>query len=56
MENVNIPIVVIVVIIALAIVLFVTIRNQKDRKKMNPDAPDSMEETKTDDMNDRQHL
>lgn len=54
MENLNITTVVIVVIIGLALVIFVTVRNQKDKKELNPDAPDAVTEEKTEEMNDRQ--
>lgn len=54
MENLNITTIVIVVIIGLALIVFVTVRNQKDKKELNPDAPDAVTEEKTDELNDRQ--
>lgn len=56
MEHINIPAVVIIVIIGLALVIFVTVRNQKDKKELNPDAQDAVKEEKTDELNDRQKI
>lgn len=56
MEQVNIFVIVIIVIIGLALIIFVTVRNQKDKKDLNPGAPDAVTEEKTDEMNDRQQI
>ncbi len=44
MTESNIPILVITGIVAVAIILFLIWRNSKDKKTVNPDAPDSVEE------------
>lgn len=46
MDKMNILI--IVVIAAIALIVFLVWKNQKDRVKLNPDAPDAMEETRMD--------
>lgn len=56
MENVNITAIVITVLVAIALIFFVIIRNRKDKKNMNPSAQDAVEESKGDDMNNRQEL
>ena len=53
MENVNILTIVIVIIAALALIIFVTVKNQKDRNELNPDSQDAVEEEKTDAEHDR---
>jgi hypothetical protein len=45
MNSTNIITIVLVGIAALALVVFLIWKNQKDRKKLNPDAEDSVEET-----------
>ena len=54
MENANITIIVIVGLAALVLVVFLIIRNQKDKKELNPSGPDAVEEEKTDIQNDRE--
>jgi len=46
MEDVNMTTVVIVIILGLALVVFLFLKNQKDKKAMNPDAPVAVEEDK----------
>jgi LPXTG-motif cell wall-anchored protein len=48
MEKNNIIILVIVGIVLIALVVFLIRKNQKDKKLLNPDAPDSVEETHMD--------
>jgi len=48
MDTSNIIIIVIVGIAALALVIFLIWKNQQDKKTLNPDAEDSVEETITD--------
>ncbi len=56
MEKLNLTTIVIIAIIGLALIIFVTVRNQKDKKDLNPDATNAVEEEKTDELNDRQQL
>ena len=48
MENVNYFSIAIVFIVAVALIMFLIWKNKRDRKKMNPDAPDAVEKTITD--------
>ena len=43
MEYINTPVVVIVILLGLALIVFVTLRNQKDKKDLNPDSQDAVE-------------
>jgi hypothetical protein len=54
MENANIAVITAVIILGIALVLFLFLRNQKDKKDLNPSGPDAVEEEKTDAMNDRE--
>ena len=56
MENMNITAIAITLLIAIGLISFVVIRNRKDRKDMDPSAQDAVEESKGDDMNNRQEL
>ncbi|SJZ97918.1 hypothetical protein [Sediminibacterium ginsengisoli] len=49
----NIGIIVVVIVLALALLFFLTRKNMKDRKELNPDAQDAMEEEKADHTHDR---
>jgi hypothetical protein len=40
--------IVIIITVAIAVVILLTWKNYKDKKLMNPDAPDSVEEAKAD--------
>lgn len=48
MNNTDILILVIVGIAAAALVIFLAWKNQKDKKELNPDAPDLTEEIRMD--------
>ncbi|MEO5648488.1 MAG: hypothetical protein ABIR03_01040 [Ginsengibacter sp.] len=48
MEKTEIAIVVLVIIAAIALIIFLACRNQKDKKSLNPDAPDAVEENRMD--------
>jgi len=57
MENMNITAIAITLLVAIALIFFVIIRNRKDKKNMNPSAPDAVEENKGDDIiNNRREL
>lgn len=45
MSTINIFIIALTVIVVLAVLLFINIKNKKDRKSMNPDSQDAVEET-----------
>ena len=45
MDTANIMVIVLVGIGALALIIFLIWKNQKDKKTLNPDAEDSVEET-----------
>ena len=47
MQDANMTTVVIVIMLGLALVVFLFLKNQKDKKAMNPDAPAAVEEDKT---------
>ena len=44
----NIPVIVIAAIVLAALVVFLTWKNRKDKKLLNPDAEDAVEETRMD--------
>ena len=48
MESHNILILVVTGITALALVVFLIIKNQRDKQLLNPDETDALDETKTD--------
>ena len=56
MDYINTPTIVIVIILGLALIVFVTVRNQKDKKDLNPDAQEAVEEEKTDAEHEREKL
>jgi hypothetical protein len=56
MENINTPTIVVVIILAVAIIIFLAVKNQKDKKELNPDATDAVEEEKTENEQHREKL
>ena len=48
MSELNILMLVMTGMIAIAIILFLILRNRKDKKALNPDAPASVEEVRMD--------
>lgn len=56
MDYINTPVVVIVILLGLALIVFVTVRNQKDKKGLNPDSQEAVEEERTDAEHDRDKL
>jgi preprotein translocase subunit YajC len=52
----NIAAIIIVTILALAVIILLIRRNQKDKKKINPDATDVMEEQRIDNIRKQDHL
>ncbi len=54
MENSNIAVIAGVIVLGLGLVIFLFMRNQKDKKGLNPSGPDAVEEEKTDIRNDRE--
>ena len=56
MENINTPTIVVVIKLAVALIIFMIIKNQKDKKKLNPDAPDAVKEERTETENHKEKL
>jgi len=56
MEEVNIAVIVFVIIAALVLIFFLIRKNQKDKKSLNPDAQDAVDEEKTEEENKRERL
>lgn len=55
MENVQVVIVAIVALLVVTILVMVNIRNKKDRKAINPDAQDIVEEIHGDQERRKEH-
>lgn len=49
----NIGVIVVVIVLAAALLFFLTRKNIRDRKELNPDASDAVEEEKMDHKHDR---
>lgn len=56
MSNTGILIIAITGVAVLALLIFVNIRNKKDRKSLNPDASDLVEETRGDKERRKDHV
>ena len=56
MEYVNTTTIAIVIILGLALIVFVTVKNHKDKKDLNPDSQNVVEEEKTDAEHKRDQL
>jgi FtsZ-interacting cell division protein ZipA len=56
MNTANIITIVLVGIAALALIIFLIWKNQKDKKALNPDAEDAVEETMMDQERDKDRI
>lgn len=56
MSELNILMIVMTAMIAIAIVLILILRNRMDRKKLNPDATNSVEEVHMDQNRSHDHM
>gem|GEM_PF-3409651 len=56
MENSNMAVIIGAIILGLVLVIFLFVRNQKDKKDLNPSGPDAVKAEKTDTQNDRERV
>lgn len=54
MENFNVATVVFVIIVGIALIIFINVRNNKDKKEIDPSSQDAVTEEKTEELNDRE--